>query len=120
MKEDVEMGKLTKSWRESSKKLEAVMRAIRVNCADCAGSTEAERRYCSSLDCPLWPYRFGEAQVDPRLLDKANFQEGGLFDINLDVEELTKREKPEQSANDREFGDLTDPQSTSPCSSASK
>jgi len=65
--------------REDSKS--EVMRSIRKNCLDCGGTVD-EVRYCSALDCPLWPYRFGctpRQMKDKELLDKRNFADGERF-----------------------------------------
>lgn len=34
-----------------------VLKAIRRNCIQCQGGTEAEVRRCTQTWCPLWPYR---------------------------------------------------------------
>ena len=75
----------TKIAREDSKG--GILRAIRKNCIECAGDSTDEAKYCSALDCQLWPYRLGRT---PRslsrkpegklLLDKAQFKAGGQFD----------------------------------------
>jgi len=64
-----------------------VLRQIRKNCVECAGGSTDEAKYCSALDCLLWPYRFGRTPGSMRrkeegkaLLNKANFAEGGRFD----------------------------------------
>ena len=35
------------------------MKAIRAKCLDCCCGQEAEVRYCTCTDCPLWLFRFG-------------------------------------------------------------
>ena len=64
-----------------------VLGQIRKNCVECAGDSTEETKYCSAVDCELWPYRFGRTPGSVRrnaegkeLLDKANFTEGGRFD----------------------------------------
>lgn len=64
-----------------------VLRQIRKNCVECAGDSTEEAKYCSAIDCSLWPYRFGKTPGSIRrkeegkaLLDKANFAEGSRFD----------------------------------------
>ena len=35
------------------------LRAIRAFCKWCCGGQAGEVRQCVSIDCPLWPFRFG-------------------------------------------------------------
>ncbi|WP_162685485.1 hypothetical protein [Roseovarius amoyensis] len=35
------------------------IKAIRRNCVECAGGSEAEARKCTATTCPLWPFRMG-------------------------------------------------------------
>ena len=72
-------------------KKSCVLGAIRRNCLECCGGSSEEVRYCSALDCQLWPYRFGKTprQVKERaLLNRSAFAEGGRFDIEKPVKEL--------------------------------
>ena len=93
------MGKNIQLWKGDSKRLDTVLKAVQVNCLDCAGA-EIDRRYCSALDCPLWPFRFGNREVESRLLDKRNFAEGAVFDINLEVEKIARNEQAIGSENE--------------------
>src|ERR1700745_3216978 len=34
-----------------------LLKAIRANCIDCMGGSEAEVRRCSAIKCPMWSYR---------------------------------------------------------------
>lgn len=36
-----------------------LLQAIRQNCIDCAGGSQAEVRRCGMVTCPFWPYRMG-------------------------------------------------------------
>jgi len=36
------------------------LRAIRAKCLDCCSKQPSEVRNCESLECPLYPYRFGK------------------------------------------------------------
>lgn len=92
---EVNFSEESKMAREDSKA--EVMRSIRLNCRDCGG-TEAEVKYCSATDCPLWPYRFGctPRQVkEPELLDKRNFAEGGRFGSDKMVSRLEDADETE-------------------------
>ena len=85
---EVNFSSESKMAREDSKA--EVLRSIRLNCRDCGG-TEAEVKYCSALDCPLWPYRFGctpRQAKEPELLDKRNFGEDGRFSPDKMVSQL--------------------------------
>lgn len=33
--------------------------AMRAKCIDCCGGSPTEVRRCTSVSCPLWPFRFG-------------------------------------------------------------
>ena len=36
-------------------------KAIKLHCYDCAGESQKEVTFCTSFDCPLWPFRTGES-----------------------------------------------------------
>jgi len=38
---------------------ESPIKAIRRNCVECSGGSEAEARKCTATMCPLWPFRMG-------------------------------------------------------------
>ena len=85
---EVNFSSESKMAREDSKA--EVLRSIRKNCLDCGGR-ESEVKYCSALDCPLWPYRFGctPRQVkEQELLDKRNFADGERFGTDKMVSQL--------------------------------
>ena len=67
--------------KEDSKS--GVLRALRANCVECCGDSPEEVKYCSAIDCALWPYRFGKTPRQVRekaFLDKSHFQSGKRFD----------------------------------------
>lgn len=35
------------------------LKTIRIFCLECAGGSPKEVRYCSSIECPLYLFRFG-------------------------------------------------------------
>ena len=43
-----------------------ILRAIRQNCIDCAGGSEAEVRRCRMAACPMWPYRMASNPFNSR------------------------------------------------------
>ena len=64
------------------------MRQIRKRCIECCNRSTKFVRFCASIDCPLWFFRFGKFPKsyvrinDERswqLFDKRNFEEGGKF-----------------------------------------
>lgn len=36
--------------------------AVRRFCLQCMGGDSIDVRYCTTLECPLWPYRLGRGQ----------------------------------------------------------
>lgn len=36
-----------------------VLKAVRLKCLECMGGSSMEVRQCPSVDCELWPFRFG-------------------------------------------------------------
>ena len=40
--------------------------AIHAKCLDCSGGSRKEAHNCKLMECPLWPYRKGEA--NPRAM----------------------------------------------------
>jgi hypothetical protein len=85
------MGKNVDLWRQAKKDLDVLLHDIRVHCADCSGESTDELKYCSAVDCALWPWRFGVPPaevVEKGLLDKTLFQEGGKFGPDKAVEEI--------------------------------
>ena len=36
------------------------VKAIREKCLDCCGNSSTEVKYCSGVNCPLYPFRFGK------------------------------------------------------------
>ncbi|MEN6559279.1 MAG: hypothetical protein ABFD52_00705 [Acidobacteriota bacterium] len=86
---EVNFSNESKMAREDSKA--EVLRSIRKNCLDCTTGSVVEAKYCSALDCPLWPYRFGctPRQVkEQELLDKRNFADGERFGPDKMVNQL--------------------------------
>ena len=43
-------------------KLISASRAIRYNCLDCVGGSQADVRKCGLVKCPLWPFRMGRGR----------------------------------------------------------
>lgn len=54
-------------------KILSPMKAIRANCLDCCGGSEAEVRRCHINTCPLHPFRFGKNPFNKR--GKRNYTE---------------------------------------------
>jgi len=40
------------------------LRTIRRKCYDCSCHQPGEIRFCSAIECPLWPYRLGHRPTD--------------------------------------------------------
>ncbi len=102
---EVNFSSESKMAREDSKA--EVLRAIRQNCIDCAGGARDEAKYCSALDCPLWPYRFGATprQVKEKdLLDKANFAEGARYGFDKPVSQLEDAAEIEPDSQNSDEG----------------
>jgi len=38
------------------------LKAIRAKCLDCTAGSFKYIEFCPSIDCPLWPYRFGKGR----------------------------------------------------------
>lgn len=47
-----------------------LLRAIRANCIECCGGTEAEVRRCRMVTCPMWPYRMATNPFQRRELSE--------------------------------------------------
>ena len=43
--------------------------AIHAKCMDCSGGSRKEVHTCKIKDCPLWPYRKGEAREKIRSIE---------------------------------------------------
>ena len=41
---------------------QALIAAIHAKCLDCSGGSRKEAHACKLRECPLWPYRRGEAK----------------------------------------------------------
>lgn len=64
------------------------LKQIRMQCIECCGDSNKTVRFCHSLNCPLWYFRFGRfpktiirergKKYEP-LFNKKNFIEGGKF-----------------------------------------
>jgi hypothetical protein len=46
-----------------------LLRAVRANCIECTGGSEAEVRRCRLVACVMWPYRMGTNPFFHRELD---------------------------------------------------
>lgn len=64
------------------------LKQIRKQCRECSGGSTKSIRFCHSLDCPLWFFRFGmgpksvvrlNGKKSELLFDKDNFKKGGKF-----------------------------------------
>jgi hypothetical protein len=53
------------------------LRQIRILCVDCAAGPKAVR-YCTGVDCPVWPYRFGKNPK--RVIREEGKSSASLFD----------------------------------------
>jgi hypothetical protein len=49
----------TQELKDPIKAYRGPLRQIRELCRECAGGPKSAR-YCSGVNCPLWPYRFGK------------------------------------------------------------
>jgi len=62
------------------------LKAVRAKCLDCCSGNRAVVRYCSTLGCALWPYRFGmhprtamkKAYIGPDLLNPDMMPDAGV------------------------------------------
>lgn len=62
------------------------LKAIRAKCLDCCSGNRSVVRYCSTLECTLWPYRFGmhprtaakKPSIGPDLLDPDMMPDAGV------------------------------------------
>ena len=75
----------------------SAIRQIRKFCVDCTCEGIKTIQFCCSLDCPLWFLRFGtfpETYIKRRgkeyagLFDKRNFEPGGKYDPEQNVEDI--------------------------------
>ncbi len=101
---EVNFSEESKMAREDSKA--EVLRSIRKHCRDCGG-TEAEVKYCSAIDCAIWPYRFGctPRQVkEGELLDKSQFEEGGRFAPDKMVSQLEEQAETQPPLEEMDEG----------------
>jgi len=71
--------------------------AIRKQCLQCTQWHTKTITFCASVNCPLWPLRFGKQPKDyiaengkeyEKLFDKEEFQEGGRYDPAIPVEDM--------------------------------
>jgi len=49
----------TKPYNPETDKLATPIRSIRMKCYDCSNFQWNEVKWCTSSDCPLFPYRLG-------------------------------------------------------------
>lgn len=90
---DVKFSGKSAMSREDSKS--GVLRAVRKHCVeDCCCESVIEAKFCSAVDCDLWPYRFGHTPASVRrrtegaeLLKKDNFKDGAKFGPGREVRE---------------------------------
>ena len=70
---------------------------IRMKCVDCAGGSHKAVRFCSTYDCGLWAFRFGQRPAtyikkygkETRVLfEIKHFKENGEYAPNLEINEL--------------------------------
>ena len=53
-----------------------LLAAIRQNCVDCAGGSQAEVRRCRMVACPMWPYRMNANPFTHRELTQEQREAG--------------------------------------------
>jgi len=72
------------------------LKQIRKNCIDCCCGQVKAIRFCSSTECQLWCLRFGkfprtvlkaQGKEWEQLFDKGNFEKGGKFSPEKEIDE---------------------------------
>ena len=72
------------------------LKMIRKFCVDCHGNSLKTVRFCHSVDCFLWPFRFGKSSKSyvnqngekcRQLFDKKYFKKGAKFSPDREVSE---------------------------------
>mgnify|MGYP001026170220 CR=1 FL=1 len=70
------------------------LKQIRKQCLDCCGSSVKTARFCHSVDCPLWLFRFGKfpktiireyGKKFEQLFYKGNFKKGARFSPDKEI-----------------------------------
>lgn len=69
--------------------LEDVLRAVRLKCLDCSGSSQKLVDSCNIRDCPLYPYRSIRAMGEQKKTPK-NMWQISIFDGLLTEKEAKK------------------------------
>lgn len=67
-------------------------RAIRAKCMECQGLQQAWVHDCLTINCPLWPFRFGNNPFYGRLANTDENEE--VVDSEAEIEALEAQRKP--------------------------
>jgi len=76
------------------------LKQIRKQCLECCGGSTKTVRFCHSVDCPLWYFRFGKfpktflrenGRKYAALFDSDNFKNGAEFSPEKEISEYKIR-----------------------------